>query len=196
MQGNLSLSTVSFIYRRGISSLGTAFISSILFRNRYQPASEVHFTGGIPSKISQLLCSIMYLQCGTSNIPGKTTGFSAVCCHRFTCSTSSLVEIGMEDLALFLVPQLRLSAHIISIQHSAKFALCNSQLLGKDKENFFVGFFFLVFLDPRKILLSVKALKTIVHFYYQHRFCLYPFQENSKLICVKSFQIFDKNTLL
>lgn len=49
----------------------------------------------------------------------------------------------MEDLALFSAPQLRFSARIISIQHSAKFALCNSQLLGKDKEEFYLFIYLL-----------------------------------------------------
>ena len=80
----------------------------------------------------------------------------------------------MEDLALFSAPQLRFSAHIISIQHSAKFALCNSQLLGKDKEEFYLFIYLFIYLFV----------------------CLYPFQHNSNSICVKSFQIFDKNTLL
>lgn len=49
----------------------------------------------------------------------------------------------MEDLALFIVPQLRFSVHVISIQHGAKFGLCNFQQLGKDKEKYIYLFIFI-----------------------------------------------------
>jgi len=51
--------------------------------------------------------------------------------HRFTNLASILLETEKKDLALFVV---------ISIQHNARFALCNSHLPEKDKEEYFMFF--------------------------------------------------------
>lgn len=64
--------------------------------------------------------------------------------------------------------------------------------LGKARSNI------LYFSVPHKILLEVKALKIVVHFYHMQRFSLYVFQHYNSIIdlCEKFSVFFYKNTLL
>lgn len=128
------------------------------------------------------------IQCNKFYIPGKTSFFFFLRIHWVNISflgdrkgrSCSLRGLSWDSLLTSFWSNTALDLSFF-----------NPQLLEKDKEEYFI------FFVPHKIPLKVKALNIVVYFYHIQRFSVYPFQHhNSKLIYVKSFQTFDKNTLI